>query len=160
MYEGALDCNHLNVQGQKITTHVNAQYLPVSVQRDTTNISHTGGAGPGLGVSANKSYEAEYNQHNNVNKTYENRTNQGGTQMFNHQDNISINRRDSDRNNTRLWVPSSKNIGGLDSSTVVNNTRVKVTTFYDQSINTDRISPEILKAFKDNPYTKAQTGWT
>ena len=160
MYESALDCNHLNVQGQKITSHINADYQPVSVQRDTTNISHTGGAGPGLGVSANKSYEAEYNQHNNVNKTYENRTNQGGTQMFNHQDNITINRRESDRCSARALAPSYKNIGGLDSSTVVNNTRVKVTTFYDQNINTDRISPEILKAFKDNPYTKAQTGWT
>ena len=160
MYESALDCNHLNVQGQKITSHINAEHQPVNVQRDTTNISHTGGAGPGLGVSANKSYEAEYNQHNNVNKTYENRTNQGGTQMFNHQDNISIKRQDSDRDNTRLYVPSSKNIGGLDASTAVNNTRVKVTTFYDQNVNTDRISPEILKAFKDNPYTKAQRGWT
>ena len=159
MYEGALDCNHLNVQGQKVTSHINAEHQPVSVQRDTTHISHTGGPGPGLGVSANKSYEAEYNQHNNVNKTYENRTNQGGTQMFNQHDNISMNRRDSDRDNTRLWVPSAKNIGGLNSQTAVNNTRVKVSTFYDQNVSTDRISPEILKAFKDNPYTRAQTGW-
>ena len=50
-------------------------------------------------------YDAAYRQRNNVNKTYENRANQGGTQIFNQNNNISIQRKDSDRNNNRMWAP-------------------------------------------------------
>jgi hypothetical protein len=30
---------------------------------------------------------------------------------------------------------------------------------YDNNINCDRINPDILKAFKENPYTKSLNSW-
>jgi hypothetical protein len=135
------------------------QHQPVGLQRDTTNVSHTGTAGSS-GFAATKSYEAEYKQRNNVNKTYENRPNQGGTQIFNQKTNINIHRQDGDRDNNRWWVPSSGNSAGITAPAAPENySRVKVSQGYDNSINTDRISPEILNAFKNNPYTQSLSSW-
>jgi hypothetical protein len=159
MTEADLDCNHMNVQYQSANAYLVSDHQPVHLQRDTTNISHTGVAGPN-GFSSSKSYEAEYRQRNNVNKTQENRPNQGGTQMFNQIDNISIHKRDGDRDNNRWWVPSSGNTAGITARAVNENIdRVKVSQGYDQNINVDRISPDILNAFKSNPYTQSLSSW-
>jgi hypothetical protein len=159
MTEADLDCNHLNVQYQSANAYLVSEQQPVHLQRDTTNVSHTGVAGPN-GFASAKSYEAEYRQRNNVNKTQENRPNQGGTQMFNQIDNISIHKRDGDRDNNRWWVPSSGNTAGITARAVNENIdRVKVSQGYDQNINAERISPDILNAFKSNPYTQSLTSW-
>lgn len=159
MTEAELDCNHLNVQSQSANAYLVSKQQPVGVQRDTTNVSHTGVAGPN-GFTSTKSYEAEYRQHNNVNKTYENRPNQGGTQMFNQNDNITIQKRDADRDNNRWWVPSSGGTAGFTARGATETLgRVKVSQGYDQNINTDRIAPEMLNAFKNNPYTQSLTSW-
>ena len=159
MPEAELDCNHMNVQYQSANAYLVSQQQPVSLQRDTTTSSHTGVAGSN-GFNATKSYEAEYKQRNNVNKTQVNRPNQGGTQMFNQQENINIHKIDSDRDNNRWWVPSSGNTAGftaLGASDTLD--RMKVSESYDQNINTDRIAPEILNAFKSNPYTQSLSSW-
>ena len=159
MTEADLDCNHLNVQVSDANAYLVTAHQPSSQQRDTTNSAHTGGGGPN-GFASTKSYEAEYRQRNNVNKTQENRPNQGGMQIFNQQDNISIHRRDSDRDNNRLWVPSSGDTAGL-TLRAPNETidRVKVSQGYNQNMNTDRIAPDILSAFKNNPYTQSLSSW-
>ena len=160
MTEADLDCNHLNIEHQSGNAYLVSQQTPVSVQRDTTNMSHTGTAGPN-GFTSAKSYEAEYRQHNNVNKITDNRPNQGGTQIFNQKDNISIHKVDSDRDNNRWWVPSSSNTAGI-TAPASNETysRYKASESYNQdSINTDRIAPDILNAFKNNPYTQSLTSW-
>jgi hypothetical protein len=147
------------VQYQSANAYLVSEQQPVHLQRDTTNVSHTGVAGPN-GFASAKSYEAEYRQRNNVNKTQENRPNQGGTQMFNQIDNISIHKRDGDRDNNRWWVPSSGNTAGITARAVNENIdRVKVSQGYDQNINAERISPDILNAFKSNPYTQSLTSW-
>jgi hypothetical protein len=159
MTEADLDCNHMNVQYQTANAYLVSKQQPVNVQRDTTNVSHTGIAGSS-GFSATKSYEAEYKQRNNVNKTQENRPNQGGTQMFNQKDNIMIQKRDGDRDNNRWWVPSSGPTAGYTSiGSTETLDRMKVSESYDQNINTDRIAPEILNAFKSNPYTQSLNSW-
>ena len=159
MTEADLDCNHLNVENQSGNAYLVSKQQSVNVQRDTTNASHTGVAGPN-GYTSPKSYEAEYRQHNNVNKTYKNRPNQGGTQMFNQVDNITIHKKDSDRDNNRWWVPSSGNSAGITAPSLQENfSRVKPSQNYDQSVNTDRIAPEILNAFKNNPYTQSLNSW-
>ena len=159
MTEADLDCNHLNVQQQDGSAYLVSKHQPVQLQRDTTTKSHTGVAGPN-GLASTKSYEAEYRQRNNVNKTQELRPNQGGTQMFNQVENISIHKRDGDRDNNRWWVPSSGGTAGITARGVVENLdRVKVTQGYDQSVNNDRIAPELLNAFKNNPYTQSLTSW-
>jgi len=159
MTEADLDCNHMNVQHQSANAYLVSQQQPVNLQRDTTNVSHTGVAGPN-GFTAIKSYEAEYKQHNNVNKTYPNRPNQGGTQIFNQKDNITIQKRDGDRDNNRWWVPSAGNSAGYTAIGATDTLdRMKVSQSYDQNINTDRIAPEILNAFKSNPYTQSLSSW-
>ena len=159
MTEAELDCNHMNVQFQSANAYLVSKQQPVGVQRDTTNIEHTGQAGPN-GFANPKSYEAEYRQRNNVNKTQESRPNQGGTQIFNQNDNISITKRDGDRDNNRWWVPSAGNTAGVTSRGAMENMdRVKVSQGYNQSINTDRIAPDILNAFKSNPYTQSLSSW-
>jgi hypothetical protein len=159
MTEADLDCNHMNVQYQSGNAYLVSEQQPVGLQRDTTNVEHTGVAGPN-GFAFPKSYEAEYKQRNNVNKTQELRPNQGGTQIFNQNDNITIQKRDGDRDNNRWWVPSAGNTAGVTSRGLVDNIdRVKVSQGYDQSINTSRIAPDILNAFKNNPYTQSLTSW-
>ena len=159
MTEADLDCNHLNVQQQNASAYLVSKHQPVHLQRDTTTTSHTGVAGPN-GLGSSKSYEAEYRQRNNVNKTQELRPNQGGTQMFNQVENISIHKRDGDRDNNRWWVPSSGGTAGITARGIVENLdRVKVSQGYDQTINNDRIAPELLNAFKSNPYTQSLTSW-
>lgn len=159
MTESDLDCNHLNVQQQDGSAYLVSKHQPVQLQRDTTTTSHTGVAGPN-GFASSKSYEAEYRQRNNVNKTQELRPNQGGTQMFNQVENISIHKRDGDRDNNRWWVPSSGGTAGITARGIVENLdRVKVSQGYDQNVNNDRIAPELLNAFKSNPYTQSLTSW-
>jgi hypothetical protein len=159
MTEADLDCNHMNVQYQSANAYLVSQQQPVGVQRDTTTSSHTGVAGSN-GFAASKSYEAEYKQRNNINKTQLNRPNQGGTQLFNQKENISIQKRDGDRDNNRWWVPSSGNTAGFTALGATDTLdRMKVSESYDKNINTERIAPEILNAFKSNPYTQSLSSW-
>ena len=154
-----LDFNHLNVENQK--DH-NAAYLvskhqPVQTERDTTNYSYIGNAGGSASQSGAMTYNAAYNQRNNVNKSYKNRPNQGGTQIFNQQTNIQISRKDSDRDNNRMWVtnggpnaiPSRETHGHVNPGQ----------TYNDEKQNCDRLNPDLLSAFKSNPYTKSLNSW-
>lgn len=161
MTEASLDCNHLNVQGQ---TQDNNGYLvtritPENQQRDTTSTSYSGNAGPSA-VVASMSYESNYAQHNNVNKTYKNRPNQGGTQVFNQNDNISIHKRDCDRDNNRWWVrsPGSTHVTTATPS-IESYGQIKMPQTYNTGIECERINPDILTAFKNNPYTQSLQSW-
>jgi len=155
MTEGRLDCNHLNIENQNGTGYIVNEHQPVQLQRDTTNTSYSGVAGPAI-QQATKSYESAYMQHNNVNKTYPNRPNQGGTQIFNQTDNISIQRKDSDRNNNREFVPYS---GEFNIPTMETHGKIRAGQQYDQNMSCERINPDILTAFKNNPYTQSLNSW-
>jgi len=154
--EGLLDNNHLNVEGQQANAYLVSEQQPVSQQRDTTNVQYGGGAGPAA-YSSVRTYDAEYNQRNNVNKTYVNRPNQGGMGMLNNYQNIMIRKSEEDRVNGRAnapkaVVPSSQSIqtyGVLNSNPQL----------YSERRNHDRINPDILTAFKNNPYTKSLNSW-
>lgn len=124
-------------------------------QRDTTNCSYNGSAGPATSVG-NPVYNAAYNQRNNPNKTYKNRPNQGGTQIFNQHDNISIHKKDTDRNNNRLMVPDCTTgaIPCLDTYGKVN-----APQYYNECKSCERIEPNILSAFKKNPYAQSLQSW-
>ena len=165
MTEGRLDNTHLNLQ--TVINHSNAYLVseqqPTNQHRDTTGRQHTGAAGPSGARSVGKSYEAEYKQHNNTNKTYENRPNQGGTQIFSQNMNICTDKRDCDRENNRLWVRGSPgglgNPGILNSPSIQNYGQLQRSQTYDESINCERINPDILTAFKSNPYTQSLNSW-
>ena len=161
MTENKLDFNHLNVQGQGQDSngYQVEQYRNIDQQRDTTSGSYSGNAGPSI-YNANMSYEAEYAQHNNVNKTSINRPNQGGNQIFNQNDNISIHKRDCDRDNNRWWVrsPGSTHVTTATPS-VESFGHLNVPQRYNYGIECERINPDILTAFKNNPYTQSLQSW-
>jgi hypothetical protein len=160
MTERKLDNNHLNVQGQTSNAYMISQYPNIEQERDTTTCSYSGVAGPS-GYSAAKSYEAEYNQHNNNNKTFENHPNMGGTQLMNNIQNVLINRTDSDRNNNRLWVPGSMSTPGIINTPSASNIGSVQPKYQanDLEYNADRMKPDILNAFKNNPYTQSLSSW-
>ena len=154
--EGKLDCNHLNVENQSANAYLVSEQQPVEVQRDSTNCSYLGSAGPGE-HAATMSYDSNYRQRNNPNKTYVNRPNQGGTQIFNQQENISIHRRDADRNNNRMWAPHAAPTAIPSQETYG---KMNAPQYYDQcTTGCDRIDPDILSAFKTNPYTQSLKSW-
>jgi hypothetical protein len=133
---------------------------PIHNNRDTTTTSYTGSSG-GYGTQQGpRTYNAEYNQHNNVNKTYMNRPNQGGTQMFNQTDNIKINKLDTDRDNNRLWVRGSgSSVTTVASPSIETYGMSQGRQTYNENIQCDRIQPDILTAFKQNPYTQSLQSW-
>jgi hypothetical protein len=154
--EGKLDCNHLNVENQAANAYLVSKQQPVDVQRDSTNCSYLGSAGPGE-HAATMSYDSNYRQRNNPNKTYVNRPNQGGTQIFNQQENISIHRRDADRNNNRMWAPHAAPTAIPSQETYG---KINAPQYYDQcTTGCDRIDPNLLSAFKTNPYTQSLQSW-
>jgi hypothetical protein len=160
MTEANLDCNHLNIENQSANAYLVSKQQPVRQERDTTNCKYDGIAGP-ASYGAVKSYEAEYNQHNNVNKTYKLHPNPGGLPIFNQNENIVVDRIDSDRCNNRLWVRSSGPTAGMTypPTESMNGSERYKQSYDNNKIGCDRINPDILTAFKNNPYTQSLQSW-
>lgn len=159
MTEGKLDNNHLNIQNQKDGAYTVTRQIPIDNQRDTTSVYYTGGTGGGASQIGGQTYDAAYNQRHNVNKTYPNRPNMGGTQIFNQFTNVQIGRKDSDRNNNRWNVPSGgpTTAPSMDTHGLLHGGNMNLVE--DQRQQIDRINPDILTAFKSNPYTKPLDSW-
>jgi hypothetical protein len=110
--------------------------------------------------NAQMSYDSNYNQHNNdkleaVQVSY---TPQGGTQIFNQQMNVSMNRLDTDRENPRQWGDPCSIIS--QSPFAENIAPIKGKQCYQENdINVVRIQPDILNAFKSNPYTQSLSSY-
>lgn len=126
--------------------------IPITNQRDSTNCSYTGDAGGASNGWGNMNYESAYNQTNNESKekSVVNRTNHGNTNIYNQQMNVNVARIDSDRDNTRMWVPSHMPQMAISKQEygVVRGPPQQL-----QNIGTERIQPDLLQAFKSNPYT-------
>jgi hypothetical protein len=153
MTGGKLDNNHLNVERQKEPGHITANFDKLRVQRDTTTVPYSGGAGPSI-AGAGPTYDAAYNmQHKNTLTSYANTPNQGGTQIFNHRDNITFKRVLNDS----YTSPSSMRAMGPSaiSSALNHGTNRDVQTYDQSSIGCERIAPDILTAFKSNPYAQS-----
>jgi hypothetical protein len=136
----------------------NAAYIitdqqPINNQRDTTNHDQL------LGVSSkygNRQYDAVYRQTNNQvkEKLVVGRTNQGNTNMFNPQINVTFSRLDADRENNRLWAPQSVIPNGPSVQTYG---KANMPQYMNNCQGCERINPELLDAFKNNPYTHSLT---
>jgi hypothetical protein len=144
------------INNQKESIYVN-NYTPMDLtQRDTTSCStmgFVGGASTGYG---DMNYDSAYRQTNNDLKaqTIYNRPNPGGTETFNNQYNVTISKQVSDCMNGRFTAPSSviKVPPGKDTYGKIN-----VPQYYNENIGCDRISPDLLNAFRSNPYTHSLT---
>ena len=153
--EGLLDNTHLNFEGQAENAYLVSDHQGIAQERDTTSVSYNGMAAPAT-MSALKNYDAEYNQRNNVNKTHKNRPNHGVSSLFNHEKNIQIAKKESDRVNNRNYS-SSVRIPSIPSSVTFGNTNMP--QYKNESQNCERMNPEMLVAFKKNPYTQSLNSW-
>ena len=145
------------IDGQKEGMYVNNAMPGEMTQRDTTSCNYIGTSGGSALQYGDMSYAAAYNQHNNDIKssTISNRANQGGTQIFNQQMNVNISKQDTSRYDGR-FNPVSSTLATLPPS-VQTLGAVSAPQYYNESIGCDRIQPDILKAFRENPYTHSLT---
>jgi len=145
-----------NINNQKESMYVNNYTAPDNTQRDTTSSEYYTAAGGYATSYGDMLYGASYRQHNNDIKssTINNRPNQGGTQIFNQQMNIHC-KDDCDRFEGRV-NPAFSKISALPPS-VQTYGSINMPQTYHESINCDRIQPDILNAFKNNPYTHSLT---
>jgi hypothetical protein len=144
-----------NINNQKEGIYVN-NYTPMDLtQRDTTSCEYVGTAGGQSTQYGDMLYDAAYRQHNNDIKSQSiyNRPNQGGMQLFNQQMNVHC-RDDCDRFEGRvnpaisvIPLPPSVNTYG----------KINTPQYYNECYGCDRIQPDILNAFKENPYTHSLT---
>jgi len=143
---------YINSQKDNAGYLVNEQQ-PIANQRDTVNHDQFMGMSSKHG---NRQYDAVYRQTNSEakEKSIVGRTNQGNTKQFNPQINITMSRLDSDRNNNRLWAPSAVIANGPSVQTYG---KANMPQYYDNCIGCERIAPDILNAFKENPYTHSLT---
>jgi hypothetical protein len=144
------------INNQKEGMYVNNASPGDLTQRDTTNCSYIGTSGGAATGFGDMNYEAAYNQINNDIKaaTIVNRPNQGGTQIFNQEMNVSISKQDSDRFNYRVNAP----VSAINMPPSVNTYgKLSSPQTYKQGIECERIQPEILNAFRSNPYTHSLT---
>tara|TARA_Y100000992_G_scaffold271868_1_gene213051 strand:+ start:695 stop:2521 length:1827 start_codon:yes stop_codon:yes gene_type:complete len=142
-----------NVQAQNMGSYNNTMKPLDGNQRDTTQQYYVGNAG-GDGVSNGMTtYDAAYKQTNNETKQLlvENRQNQGGTQIFNQSENVLISKNESDRANNRMWVPTNAN--AIPPSSQTYGRLDQPYAQFEEKNNYDRINPNLLNAFKQNPYT-------
>ena len=145
-----------NINNQKEGIYVNNAMPGEATQRDTTSCSYIGTSGGAATGFGDMSYSAAYNQHNNDIKssTVNNRPNQGGTQIFNQQMNLTTIKSDSDRYDGRVnpaisvtpMPPSAETYGSIN-----------MPQYYNECAGCDRIQPDILNAFRSNPYTHSLT---
>jgi hypothetical protein len=147
---GLVGFDHLNVERQAAAGYLISQNTPVDTERATTSTDYLGIAGGNAARMGNSLYNAAYNQRNNVNKTYKNTPNHGSMSLFNSDTNVQIDRLDADRVNNRSMVmtnaPSS--IPSIDIYG-----KMTMPQSYDETKLNDRIQPDILNAFRQNPYT-------
>lgn len=136
----------------------NAGYLvneqqPIANQRDTVNHDHLMGMSSKYG---NRQYDAVYRQTNSEakEKSIAGRVNQGNAKHFNPQINVTMSKLDSDRENNRLWAPQAVVPNGPSVQTYG---KANMPQYYDNCIGCDRIAPDLLNAFKENPYTHSLT---
>jgi hypothetical protein len=100
---------------------------------------------------------AARNQHNNINKVSKEYTPSGNMSMFNHNENINIKRPDKN-NEVCPWsggASAGSGLGGMPPSANQFGKLSKMPQNYQESINCERIQPDILDAFKRNPYTQS-----
>lgn len=136
--------------GAYMTTHHHAP----TQQRDTTTTSYMGNAGAGAGTREARTYDAEYRQRNNDIKasTIQGYMVQGNMNVPSGQ--INQQNRAGERRNDRALIQTSAppQLVGADMLG-----RQHSKQHYNSGIQMDRNTPEILDAFKSNPFTHSLT---
>ena len=150
--------NHLNVSQMPgaSNAYVNSQFELKDQERNVGDYSSFGNI---QGQSTEMNRAAWDNQHNNVNKTNIGRPNPGGMDVFNGHLNVNIARNENDRVNIRAPV-ANKNLPRADTAyqhIPSGDTFGKVQPMIQLSndMNNERMNPDLLSAFKSNPYAQS-----
>jgi len=140
---------HLNVQNQDTGAYKVSTQQPIYNQRDTTNYSDYSAGGDSSGLHLVDNY---LQQRNNNNKQQAAASIHGNMSVFNG----DINQRNNNTktiDNPRMWVPSAR-INNIPSAE--QHGKLHGMQQYDNNkIGSERINPDILEAFKKNPYTQS-----
>ena len=122
---------------------------PIANQRDTVNHNQFMGMSSKHGL---RQYDAEYRQTNNdvKEKVVVSRTNQGNAKHFNSQINVTMSKLDADRENNRLWAPQATIHHGPSVQTYG---KTNTPQYYNETADNNRISSDLLNAFRENPFT-------
>ena len=132
-------------------------------QRNLCESSTIGNVGGPANMDGPMSVLAWENQHNNVNKTHQNWPNPGGTSLYGSNQNIHIAKKEADRVNTRLnggdiVIPRTNfNVDYVPSAITYGKINMPVES--NHQINADRMNPDILSAFKSNPYAQSLSSY-
>lgn len=144
---------HLNVQNQEAGAYQVSDQQAIYNQRDTTNYGDFSAGGDSSGLHLVDNY---LRQRNNNNKQQAPASIHGSMSMFNN-DITQRNNNMKSCDNPRMWVPSAR-INNVP--TVEQHGKLHGTQHYDEKkIGVDRINPDILDAFKSNPYTQSLQSW-
>jgi hypothetical protein len=154
--ETTLYSQTFNINNQREGIYVNNYSSPVLTQRDTTSCEYFTAAGGYATGYGDMNYDAAYRQHNNdiKSQTINNRPNPGGIQLFNQQMNIHC-KDDCNRFDGR-FNPAYSASSGMPPS-VQTYGAIHAPQYYNECAGCDRINPDILTAFKNNPYTHSLT---
>ena len=101
-------------------------------------------------------YDSTYSQEINTNKqnTLVGRAPNGNSNVFNNNVNVNVSKLESDRMNNRMWVPN--NMSQLPPSAQthgITDMQPHYNDKQDEEMNSNRIDPGLLSAFKSNPFT-------
>lgn len=134
------------------TGYLSNPQCPTYNVKEETSCSYVGSGGNGASTGwGGLNLESQCNQIINENKepTLQSRIAVGNTNMFNNDVNVSVGRYDQDRNNNRMWVPSN-----LPSQIISAQQygEMRKPLYNKDSIQTDRLAPEIVNQLKANPY--------
>jgi hypothetical protein len=129
--------------------YVVTEQQAIANQRDTVNHEQFMGMSSKHG---SRQYDAVYRQTNNdiKEKVVVSRTNQGNAKHFNSQINVTMSKLDADRENNRLWAPQATIHNGPSVQTYG---KAHMPQYYNECQGCDRIAPDLLNAFKENPFT-------
>ena len=131
---------------------------PTEQQRDSTNCSYIGDAGNTAGTSNAPVYNAEYNAHLNSNRSSlstaprGNAPAMGNMELFQGNQNIQVKKLDQDRLNNAI-MPGVRGTGRSSEAQIYGT--ISGRPSLKQGINCERTQPDILNAFRCNPYTQS-----
>jgi hypothetical protein len=153
---GLLDFNHLNFERQTNAGYQVADQQPVENQRDTTtDVEYMGSAGGAGAHMGNQVYNAAYNQHNNNNKVQTSWTNQGNMSLLSHDANVSVRKQNVSTSNYMGAAAPGPNTVNMPPSVETYGKARMPQNYPRNAIECERINPDILDAFRNNPYTQS-----
>lgn len=144
---------HTYIGNQAQGAYMVNEQQPTFQQRDTTNTDYVCGVGGGATKHGAMTYEGNYSQINNELKepTTVNRINHGNTQQFNNTMNVCVSKNEQDVMNNRSFAPSYT-IGAGSSKEMYGKMDMN---HYNTSVQDNRNAPDLLTAFRSNPYTQS-----